>query len=80
MFRGPKYVHSRIMEALEDECTGPLTLLFDMFLLLFELQRDLKDAIISQVYKARSRDLAINCRFVSLSNAFVKLMEKSIQT
>lgn len=80
MFRGPKYVHSRIMEALEDVCTGPLTLLLDMFLLQFELQRDLKDAIISQVYKAGSRDLAINCRFVSLTNVFVKLMEKSIQT
>ncbi|VDP60048.1 unnamed protein product [Schistosoma curassoni] len=53
----PDDIHPRIMKAISDEIAEPLKILFDMSLRQSRLPRDWKDAIISPVYKAGSRDL-----------------------
>ena len=59
-FSDPNNIYFETMKALADVYTDPLVILFDMFLWQSKLQRDLKDAIISPVYKARSRALVSN--------------------
>ncbi|CAH8528433.1 unnamed protein product [Schistosoma haematobium] len=76
---GPDDIQPRIMKAISDEIAEPLAILFDMSLRQSRLPRDWKDAIISLVYKAGSRDLVSNYRLVSLTSAVVKLMEKIIR-
>lgn len=56
-----------------------IVILFDMPPGQSRMPRDWKDAIISLVYKAGSRDSVTNYRPVSLTNAVVKLMEKIVR-
>ncbi|VDP45989.1 unnamed protein product [Schistosoma curassoni] len=72
-------IHPRIMKAISDEIAEPLAILIDMSLRQSRRPRDWKDAIISPVYKAGSRDLVSNYKPVSLTSAVVKLMEKIIR-
>ncbi|CAI2726681.1 unnamed protein product [Schistosoma spindalis] len=76
---GRDNIHPRIMKAISDVIAEPLAILFGMSLKQCRLPRDWKDAIISPVYKAGSRDLVSNYRAVSLTSAVVKLMEKIIR-